>query len=177
MSNFGIKEFDFGFVILCPERNLGGLMATVRSARSHFEQASILCMLPDNTTKKELAEFAEVCPVVKGGQTYTSLINMGVKKSEKPWNFIIMAGSTFKPRFYHKYGYFLEDEKDVMFPIVDFQCDFADATLNGILLHKNAIKEVGGFEDAELSWSKLTWSLKAIDKGYRFKALAGARVF
>jgi hypothetical protein len=177
MSNFGIKEVDFGFVILCPERDLGGLISTVRSAKSHFPQASLLCMLPPDTTKKEMVEFAEVCPVVKGKGTYTSLINTGIKKSEKPWNFIIISGSVFKPRFYHKYGYFLEDEKDILYPIVDFQCDFADATLNGILIHKIAIKEVGEFEDGELSWSKLTWSLKAAEKGYKFKALAGARVF
>lgn len=176
MSDFGCKEIDYGFVILCPERNLGGLMATVRSARSHFN-TSIICVMPAETTKKELSEFAQVCPVVKGKGTYTSLINIGVKKSDKPWNFIIMAGSTFKPRFCHKYGYFIENEKDVLFPIVDFKCDFVDATLNGILLHKNAIKEVGEFEDIELPLSKLFWSLRAIEKGYKFKALAGARVF
>ena len=171
-----MTDIDYGFVILCPERNLGGLIATVRSVARLFSK-ECLCVLPKGVTKKELAEFAEACPTVKGKDTYTSLINIGLKKSKSTWNFIVMAGSTFRYQFYRKYSYFLTDDKDILFPIVDGHTNFVDATINGILLNRDAIQEVGEFEDIELPLSKVTWALKAINKGYRFKAIMGARVF
>ena len=172
------KKIEFGFVVLCPERNFGGLRATIKTAKSNYPDATFVIVVPEITTQKEIADFQQFAPVVIGKDTYTSLINAGIKESLRDWNFIIFAGCSIRHRLYHKYAYFIEDEKDVMFPIAERKYSFVDGTLNGILIHKNALKEVGDFAEGKvgIEEAKMFWALEAMDKGYKFKALAGAKI-
>ena len=183
------KAVEYGFVVLCPERNIGGLKATVRSIHNHCSSAApILCVAPKNTNRKEHIEMKGICDTIKCSREYHSMkeeeedvlapfINKGVDKSASLWLFIIIAGSHVKLNFYRKYSYFIEDEKDILFPIVDRQCNFKTGTYNGLLFHKSAIKEIGNFdEDMPFQMSKIIWGKVAQDKGYTFKALLGARI-
>lgn len=175
---FHYKSVPFAFVILCPDRNLGGLKATIRSAAGRYPDAPKIIVVPGSISNKELQEFKVLGDVVKGRDTYTSMINEGLGRTKTEWNFIVFAGSIVKYRFYHKYSYFLEDNKDILFPIADGKYNFIDGTMNGILIHKNAIKDIGDMpeEDMPLETAKLIWASNAVTNGYRFKAIAGARI-
>lgn len=65
-----------------------------------------------------------------------------------------------------------------MYPVVDRKHAFDEATINGILMPKQAINEVGPFGDNNRSIQlvKMLWALQALNKGYKFKALVGARL-
>jgi hypothetical protein len=54
---------------------------------------------------------------------------------------------------------------------------FPDATINGMLLSKQAMKEVGDFPDGDsIVNSKLWWSGLAIEKGYKLKGVVGTKL-
>jgi len=171
------KQVDFGFVVLCPERNMGGLKSTIRSIKNYFPDSHQLCIAPSDAIKEEIKEMKDICPTEKGGDTYTSLINKGMAKAKAPWNFLMFAGSYLRTRFYHKYAYFVEDEKDILFPIVDRHYCFVDGSLNGVLVHKAAFKEIGNMnEKFDIGEAKALWAAQGVEKGFRFKALMGAKI-
>lgn len=174
---FGYTEADFGFVILCPERNMGGLRGTSRSISRCYPERSQICITANDATKEEIKEMKEFCPTFKGRSTITSLMNTGLQKVKSKWAMFVFSGSYVKPRLFHPYARFLEGDKEIMFPIVDNKVNFCDCSLNGLFMPKKVIKEVGKFDEANpLYICRLLWALDAIEKGYCFKALMGARI-
>lgn len=170
------KDADLGFVILCPERNLGGLKGTSRCI-GHYHEKPQICITGSDATAKEVKEMKEFCPTYKGKETITSLINAGLKKCPTQWAFFVFAGTYVKPRFYHRYAYFLENDKDILFPIVDNKTNFVDCSLNGLLMNKKVLEDVGKFDEKNpLYICRLFWALDAVEKGYCFKAILGARI-
>lgn len=177
---------DLGFVIISPQPSLGGLKNTVRSINNNYPGSSYICVVPQTTRAEEIKEMSDVCKVIKGKQTITSLINAGIKKSEKEWNLIVIEGSVIHKSIGRKFSIFLKDEKDILFPIVieyDFQgkprkmhADFVEGTLNGILINQKTFKKVGNFTDNPLEMSKLMWSVQAINEGCCFKGILGAKL-
>jgi len=174
---YEVKKLDFGFVILCPERNINGLRGTIRSI-GKYHDVPCLCVVPKETKKAELDEMKEVCKTIRGGSTYTSLINKGLEKTGCDWNFVIFAGSFIRPLFYRRYVVFVDNEKDILFPIVDGRVTFYEGSMNGILLHKKAIKEIGKMDEVseDLEKVKLKWAYEAVERGYKFKAIHGVKV-
>ena len=76
-----------------------------------------------------------------------------------------------------RFAYFFENEKDILFPISDGKTNFVDGTLNGVFINKKTWKEVGEMSDeGSLEEIKLFWALDAIDKGVKFKAIAGSKI-
>jgi hypothetical protein len=83
-----------------------------------------------------------------------------------------------------KLNQFLNSEKDILFPVVDRKMNFVDGSINGIVVHKKAFKEIGdiapnslqkvGYNDFEIS--KLFWAMDAVEKGYKFKAIVGMQI-
>lgn len=93
------------------------------------------------------------------------------------WNFLVCAGATIRSGLDRKFAFFVEDEKDILFPIAENKPYFVDGTLNGIFIHKKTFKEVGEWgEDNDLAWVKTLWALNAIDKGCKFKAIANSKI-
>jgi hypothetical protein len=166
---------NFGFVILCPERNVGGLMSTVCSVQYHFPDKPYLCVVGDDATPDELKEFGGICRTLQGGKTYTSLINLGIRESRAAWVFLFMAGAVIRHGVFNKYRIFCTDNKHVMFPVIDRKWMFDEASINGLFLNRNALKEVGEFseEEEDFQMVKLLWASKAMEKGYQFRALVG----
>jgi hypothetical protein len=118
-----------------------------------------------------------VCDVHRGQETYTSLINVGLSKTKADWNFIVFAGSMIRPNFWVRYSMFLEDDKDILFPVVGGQTNFIDGSMNGILLHGNVLKRVGRLpEISNLEQAKTVWAYTAIKKGCRFKGVLSSRI-
>lgn len=173
---FKYKNIDFGFVILCPEKNLNGLKSTAKTIK-YFHNRPVLAVVPKETTKEELKSFNEFCPTHKGGNTITSLINKGIDTIETPWATTIMAGVSVRARTCKKYHYFLENENDILFQVLDRKYSFDECSLNGLMISKKAFKDVGSFDEKEsLEECKLLWALEAIQKGYKFKAIVGAKI-
>jgi hypothetical protein len=175
MLSFKPKIEDFGFVILCPERNYGGLKATARSIQGHFPDRPHICITIPEADHSEIKEFNEVCPTFVAGKTYTSMLNTGIRENKSEWAYFIMAGQHIRSGQLKLYNRFCVNQKTVMYPILDKMWMFHESSINGLLIHKSAIAEVGLFEETEDDFNniRLMWANSAIDKGYKFIALVG----
>lgn len=178
------KTRDFGFVILCPSLDKTALRNTVTSIKQLCPRSPIMSVIGNNVTDVAVKELADVCEVVQGNDTITSLINVGMKKTKAVWNVIIFAGSWVRAGIYRQFSCFVKDEKDILFQVVDGHTNFVDGSMNGIIINKNTFREVGDFPESrlnkpgfkEMELLKLLWSVGAISKGCRFKAIIGMRV-
>lgn len=174
-------DYNFGFVVLCPEKNVDGLNTTVTSIENVYKDFPIVCTVGDNCSDDEFSKMNGICRTVKGGDTITGLINLGVHSSDRPWNVVVFAGSWVRNYLRRKFDLFVKDERDILFPVVDGRYNFVDGSMNGIILHKRAIEEIGdiptvpmqkfGYDELELI--KLFWATTALEKGFKFKAIIG----
>jgi hypothetical protein len=177
MRIYGKKIFDYGFIILCSERRFNLLLSTANSIKNRYEKVPYICVTDDTAKAIDIKEMKTVCDTFKGKNTFSSLINTGIKNAKTDWNFIIFAGSTVGAKLNEKYEIFVEDEKDILFPIVDQKYDFVNGSLNGLFFHKKAMKEIGNIgEEGSLEFVKTMWAAKAIIKGYKFKAIANIKI-
>ena len=177
MKLYSHKDLNCGFVILCPEHGVSLLKSSVNSIKSRYPNSTIVCATDNSATADELKEMKLLCPTYKGKNTYSSLINVGMRHATADWNFILMAGVTVRWKLDGKFSYFIESEKDVLFPIFDNKTNFIDATLNGLFINKNTWKEVGEMDEkGEFDHVKAFWAYRAIMCGVKFKAIAGTRM-
>jgi hypothetical protein len=187
VTRFKHKELSFGFVIILPEFNPGALQGTMRSIRNYYpKDFPVICTTGKQTTAAELKEIKEYCPAYRGKDTFTSLINTGMKKGNKDWNIIIMAGAIVRQKLNQRYAYWIESEKDVLYPIVvgynrdgypiKICNEFYDATLNGLCIHQKTFKSVGDLSDDAFEWSKKIWAIDAAKQGVQFKAILGIKM-
>ena len=172
------KSINFGFVIICPSNNIGQIKTTINSIKHIYHTEKYICVVPEECHVDDLKEMNKFCCTIKGGDTITSLINAGMDKATcNEWNFLVIAGTWIRGGLDKKYSYFIESEKDILFPIVDRQTNFVDGSINGFLMHKKGWKEIGHFpSDNPLEICKLMWTMDAIDKGYKFKAVLGTAI-
>lgn len=171
-------EKNVTFLILCPELNVGGLRSTINSIKSNYPGSPYLCMLGDNANKQDIKEFNDICPTIKAGDTITSLINIGIKNSQTKYCYVVCAGCLIRNNILRKYGTFLKNDKDILYSVVDQNAWLLpDATINGMLLSKHAMDEIGYFpDDQSIMQSKLLWSALAIEKGYKLKGIVGTKL-
>lgn len=176
MKLYNPKQIQVGFIVLCPDCNIGHVKTTLSSIKNNYPESKHICVFSEKCHDNDLKEAG--CKAYKGGTTLTSIINEGLSNAPcSEWNFIILAGSWVKRMLDRKFSYFLEGEKDILFPLVDKKMNFVDGTINGILIHKKAFKEIGPMmTDTPLDTCKLFWATEAQEKGYKFKAVLGAGV-
>jgi hypothetical protein len=142
-----------------------------------YGEAPIIAVTDAGTTDNEMREMKTFCPVFKGKKTFTSLINVGFQHTLAGWNFVVMAGTTMRASLDRKMSYFVNSEKDILFPIANNKWNFVEATLNGLLIHKKTFKEVGDMpNEGSLEMAKAEWALNAADRGCTFKAIIGAKL-
>lgn len=171
------KNLKCGFVILCPEHAIALLKATAKSIRSLYEGFPFICVTDSSANEADMAEMKTICPTYKAKDTITSLINTGMKFAPSDWNFLICAGTTLRQNLHTRYSFFIESEKDILFPIADKKTDFVDGTLNGLFINKKTWNEVGEMASVgPLEVVKLMWALEAVEKGVKFKALANMKL-
>ena len=84
---------DVGIIILCPDRNTGGVKNTVGSIKHHCYNRECINIVGNDATAAEVKEMKEFCPTYKGKDTITSLINTGFKRLKHEWGFLMFAGS------------------------------------------------------------------------------------
>ena len=167
---------DFSIVVLCADRKPKNLSATVRSVRN-FVDCPCVAVVPKGTSQSIVEEMKPLCSTYRGGMTYTSLINDGLKKVKSDWAIILFAGVILRPNFWKKYTVFIDSDKDIIYHIDADHREFCNATLNGMMLHKDALKNIGPLpEIANLEEGKVVWAYNAIQCGYRLKGLLGVRL-
>lgn len=164
-------------MILCPDHAVKLLQSTANSIKNRYVGFPFICATDDTANTQDLKEMKEICPAYKGKGTFSSLINIGMKNAPAEWNFLVCAGATIRSGLDRKFSLFVENEKDILFPIAENKPYFVDGTLNGIFIHKKTFKEIGNWdEDGDLAWVKTLWALAAIDKGCKFKAIANSKI-
>lgn len=177
MKLYSHKDLNCGFVILCSDHAIGLLKATANSIKNRYPNIPFICVTDSAATVNDLKDMKSICQTYKGKNTFSSLINTGMRHAPAEWNFIILAGAVVRWKLDEKFSYFIENEKDILFPIVDNKTDFIDATLNGLLINKNTWHLIGEMEDkGEFHHIKAMWSYVAMKKGCKFKAIAGTRM-
>jgi hypothetical protein len=172
-----IKITDsLGIVILNPESDPSSVKITVRTAKDFFPQANLKCVV--GSKNAELPEIKKHCPIVIGGKTITSLLDVGVRSIQQKWCLFVTSGTFLRLNTLKKHEYFCTSETDILFPVVDRKWTFDEATLNGLLLPTQVVKDIDPMGDsiADIKIAKLLWANKAIEMGYQFKAIVGARL-
>ena len=172
------KTLNSGFVILCLNGNLGQAKTTINSIRNNYPESKYCCVVPENYHDEEIKEISKLCDTHRAYNSITSLINKGMEHAPcKEWNFIVTGGSWVRPWLDRKYSYFVESEKDILFPIVDRKMNFVDGSVNGIFIQKKAFLDIGPLATRHpIEICKLFWAMEAQDKGYKFKAVLGAAI-
>ena len=171
------KNLEYGYIILSPDGNPKHVEITVKSIRRICDEAKIVCVIQDGIARENEDEIAQTCDVLRGEGTYTSLISKGMQNPTSEWNIIVISGNIVTKRIQEKYSYFTESERDILFPVVDRKWNFVDGTINGIMFHRNAKSEIGDFPRLDsLQECKIAWASSAIEMGYKFKAIVGARL-
>lgn len=174
---YSYKNLDYGFIILCPDSNIALLKSTAASLKARHPEKNFLGVAANSISSRDFKEMKNFCPLFKGGSTITNLINVGMSKTKAEWNFIFFAGVLVRRRIHERFFYFIQDDKDILFPIIDGKSNFIDATLNGLLINKKTWNIVGEMDnEGSLEFVKCLWAAKAIDSGVKFKAIAGAKV-
>lgn len=175
--------FDTTFIICAPEGNLGLIKNTVNSIKLCYPNNDYIVVLGKDATDSK--EIENTFPTIKAGKTISSLINEGIKKGNKEWNFIVFEGSYIQKNTLKKYFTFVQNKKDVLYPLIientigkikQFRFNFVDGSMNGILIHQQTFKKVGKLTDNPLWHAKLFWCLDAIKNGCTFKGVLGTKV-
>lgn len=175
---------DVGFLILNPERNVAGLKSTLGSIRHYAYNRESICIVGNDANTKEIKEMKEYCQTHKGENTMTSLINVGMKKMQHDWAFLLFSGSRIPTFLERKFSIFCKDPKDVLFPVVDGKYNFVEGSFNGVLINTKTFREIGEFPDVvmenqgknDFEIAKMFWAAKALEHGIKFKAIVGMRI-
>lgn len=171
------KPLTCGFIILCENHAVNLLQSTANSLKIRYPKSPFICSTDSSATVEDLAEMNLICKTYVGKLTISSLINAGMNNAPSNWNIIVMAGTTVKWNLDDKFANFIENEKDILFPVADKKWHFVDATLNGLLIHRKTWREIGNMADiGTLEVVKLMWALNAIEKKVKFKAILGAKI-
>ena len=179
-------KFNFGFIILSPNFNIGGLKNTLRSIKNNYEDTEVICCVSSLIKSNQLKEMKEVCNIHKGGKTITSLINKGFEKIESDWAILILEGSRVCKNIDMKYNKWIKNYNDVLFPlIIEYNREmypkkiydtFYNCTINGMCINKNFFKDVGKFTEDGLEESRKIWTVSALEKNVVFKSILGIKI-
>jgi hypothetical protein len=176
MELYKYKPLNVGFVAICPDPSVSALRVTVNSARKRYDSPCVAAV-PENIDPQVLEGMQKICPVHKGLDTITSLINVGMDHGPADWNMTVMAGTWVRANLDKKYSYFVESETDILYAIVNGFYEFVDCSLNGIMIHKDTWKKVGHFcPQSPLAVCKLFWAEEAIRLGHQFKGIIGTQM-
>lgn len=154
------KELKFGFILLCPNSTLKNLNLTQKIIRNSYN-CNYFCVSNE-----------EIPGHIRSGPSLAEMINAGLKHTTFEWNLLFLPNKPLDKFLNHKYSLFIENEKDIIYPIVNRKLNFIDSVFNGVFLHKNVIKDVGEFPCIKnFDTAKLFWATLAMERGYRFKGI------
>ena len=168
-------KLDMTIAVLAHEKSLAEIKRTFDSlVNLQFDYKRILCVSEKSDINSPIFDNTALC---KAGNCMTSLIDAACKIAKTEWLFFVFAGSYMPKNIDNKNSRYAQDYRDVVFPVVNRQWNFIDATMNGLLISKQFHEEVGDFGTGnQLDITKLIWADKAMQKGAKFKAVVGAKL-
>ena len=173
------EPLDLGIIILCPDRKEASLKITVSSVKYNLYDRDVISVVGNDASPHDFKKFKEHCPTYKGRDTTASLINTGFKRLEHEWGLLIFAGGRFQ-QFTERRFYFAQDEKDILYPVVDRSRNFLHAPLDGVLINKKTFDAIGDWPEYQdengLEHSKLVWTAGAQEYGCKLKAIVGMNI-
>jgi hypothetical protein len=175
---------DVGFLVLCPNKNATGLKISLGSINNYSYNREAICVVGDNANDEDAAKLGELCPIHKGGNTLTSLINVGMKQLKHDWAFILFSGSKIPKYLERKFDLFVKNDSDVLFPVVDRKCNFVEGSFNGVMINTKFFKKIGDFQTSNIDkdgfndfeFTKMLWAIGAINQGATFKGIVGMKI-
>lgn len=177
MNDFSNKDLKVCFAILSPECSLNLIRDTVNSIKYHYPKLSFISVTDSSATKEDLSEIKKICPVYKGNDTISSLINVAMRHSTSDWVFLIMSGTNVRPKLDTKFSFYISTDKDILYPVADYKYNFIDATLNGLFINRKTFKEIGDMQESgPLDIVKTIWAAEALHHGCKFKAIVGSKM-
>jgi hypothetical protein len=164
------KSIDMEICIICIDGDFSKIRKTQKSSCFLTKDYKVIGVIPENRE----AEPSEI-KIYKGGLCVTSLIDVALKNVKSEWAFIVFAGSVIKKKIDLKLSQYVENERDVLFPVVNRIHDFVRGSMNGILINKAFYDKVGEFGSGnDLQDTKILWADRALQNGVKFKAIVGA---
>lgn len=148
-----------GFVVLCPNSSIGQLKKTTESIKTHYNKEMVV-VVPDEKVV---------------GDSINAMINKGVQSLKADWALIFIAQGRIRSGIDVKYSYFVDSDKDILFPVVNKHMNFVDAGMNGCFLRRDAFLDIGNIKEGPNG--KLLWTFSALEKGYKFKGIIGAKLY
>ncbi|MEI8270233.1 MAG: hypothetical protein WCG45_02595, partial [bacterium] len=79
-------------MILCQNHEISLLKTTANSIKSRYPGHSFICCTDESANEEDLIQMNKICPTYVAGNTFSSLINKGMKQTPSLWNFILCAG-------------------------------------------------------------------------------------
>jgi hypothetical protein len=177
MQLYKSKKLDFGFIILAPEHNLGHIKSTVRCIKIRYPNTSVICVTDKSANRKDLAEIKEICPVYRAKDTFSSLVNKGMKETKNFWNIFVCAGATVGYEVYDRLSFFVSGENEVLFSVISKNHTFETCSLNGMFINKNVWQKIGPWEnEGNINEIKSFWCAYGLEKGIKFKGILGIKI-
>ena len=113
-------------MIICPDNSLSLLKSTANSIKSKYYDHPFICVANGSATVEDVAMMKCICPTYKGKKTISSMINVGLRHAPADWAFIVFSGSFLPGKMDEKFSFFINSEKDILFPIVNRKTNFID---------------------------------------------------
>lgn len=169
-QRYRYAPMELGFVVVSCDGDPSRIGFTKRSIQKWYGDVKTIAVVPEAHQRD--------CPdALTSGNSITSMINVGMNRSPGEWNVVVLAGVTIKEKLNDRYSFFMENRRDIFFPLVWGKMDFVKAPLNGLAIHRETFAEVGPFAtDNSLELCKLMWFLEATDRGCKFKGIQGTRM-
>lgn len=155
---------QINFIIIFKEKEK--LKITLDSLKSNYPESSYTLISSD-------IEGSENGHKILKGKNLMSCINIGMFNGWKEWNCILTPQTTWvKDYLVKRYASRIQGYKDIFYPVMNQQINFTDNNLNGIMIHKKAFNEIGGFpENVSFEESKILWANNALDRKCQFKGV------
>lgn len=177
MTKFSNKDLKVCFAILSTDSSVNLINDTANSIKYHYPKIPFISVTSSSSSKEDLIEIKKICPVYKGGETISSIINVAMRHAPNEWVFLIMAGTNLRPKLDSKFSFYVLSEKDILYPVSNYKFNFIDATLNGLFINRKTFKEIGEMQETgPLDKVKLVWAGEAIQHGCKFKAIVGSKM-
>ena len=172
-----LRDGGVAVQVLCPEPLFSLARLTASVTAGGLPPVPIGFVLPAKADLDECRRISGLGKVVYGGDTITSLMNAAIASSPNPWCLMVMCGGRVTMHSFKTYLGFCHDDRDILFSAVDRQVYFPTGSISGLMVHRDALGEVGPFPDRvdDLVSAKLEWAGRAIDRGYRFKTVVGTK--
>jgi hypothetical protein len=138
---------DCGFIVINQDgltSEAGITIASIKSINPDFPVTLV-------SSNKEDFKIAHI-----SNNNLVDMINMGVQKSSKDWNFVVVSGRRLTSNFVRKFLYFCRENNDILYLSTRKKWSFADTPLECWFFNRNFTKPIQD-QEGHFDLSKLIW--------------------